>query len=246
MEEVQNDFFSELPEGFVAEALALTSPRDACRLSSINSFFRSAANWDKVWESFTPPECLGAEGGCNSKKDTFLRLCDHPVIIGDGNKMSDDANQNTPDVFQNPLYLRPSDGPSSITVQEMFIGSQSYRAWRRAIEIGLSTKRKFGFIRVSQLLGLLWLVILQVWSQLEKRFALSDGSRKYKLNKDRYDINQFGGSVSDYFTKMKCVWEELDSVNVLPSITMTPEISLFLTALNQQKRSKCCFSFLMD
>ena len=90
MEHLQNDFFSELPEGFVAEALALTSPRDACRLSSINSFFRSAANWDNVWESFTPPECLGealVDGGCNSKKDTFLRLCDHPVIIDDGNKV---------------------------------------------------------------------------------------------------------------------------------------------------------------
>ncbi|PWA56925.1 F-box domain, cyclin-like protein [Artemisia annua] len=89
MEEVQNDFFSELPEGFVAEALALTSPRDACRLSSINSFFRSAANWDKVWESFTPPECLGeavVDAGCNSKKDKFLHLCDHTVIIDDGNK----------------------------------------------------------------------------------------------------------------------------------------------------------------
>ncbi|PWA82225.1 hypothetical protein CTI12_AA171660 [Artemisia annua] len=52
-----------------------------------------------------------------------------------------------PSLFQNPLYLHPSDGSGSLTFQEKFIGAQNYRAWRRAIEIGLSTKRKLGFIK---------------------------------------------------------------------------------------------------
>ncbi|CAI9270719.1 unnamed protein product [Lactuca saligna] len=83
------DFFQSLPEGFVAAALALTSPRDVSRLSSINSVFRSAAQWDSVWENFTPPEYLKetADGGAVlSKKEVYLRLCDHPVIIDEGNK----------------------------------------------------------------------------------------------------------------------------------------------------------------
>ncbi|XP_076936745.1 putative F-box protein PP2-B12 [Bidens hawaiensis] len=81
------DFFSDLPEGFVAEALALTTPRDASRLSSVNSFFRSAAEWDSVWGSFVPPERLAkADGGPGSLKEMYLRLCDHPIIIEDGNK----------------------------------------------------------------------------------------------------------------------------------------------------------------
>ncbi|KAI3724215.1 hypothetical protein L2E82_35985 [Cichorium intybus] len=83
------DFFEALPEGFVAEALALTSPRDACRLSSVNSVFRSAAQYDSVWENFTPPEYLAETadgGGVGSKKEVFLRLCDHPVLIDEGNK----------------------------------------------------------------------------------------------------------------------------------------------------------------
>ncbi|GKE03337.1 cysteine-rich receptor-like protein kinase 8, partial [Tanacetum coccineum] len=65
----------------------------------------------------------------------------------------------------------------------------------------------------------------EIWQQLEKRFSLSDGSRKYKLNKDTYEINQSGSSVGEYYTRMKCVWGELDNLNVLPVIgTITPEI----------------------
>ncbi|XP_024965393.1 putative F-box protein PP2-B12 [Cynara cardunculus var. scolymus] len=94
---VQGNFFGSLPEGFVANALSLTSPRDVCRLSLVCSVFRSAAEWDAVWEKFLPPNYQnilaeageGGDGGLvrsGSKKALYLRLCDHPVIIDGGNK----------------------------------------------------------------------------------------------------------------------------------------------------------------
>ncbi|CAI9295519.1 unnamed protein product [Lactuca saligna] len=90
-----DDFFGSLPEGFVAKALSLTSPRDACRLSLVSSLFRSAAEWDAVWETFLPFDYQkivseAEDGGCSlsfsSKKQLYLRLCDHPLIIDGGNK----------------------------------------------------------------------------------------------------------------------------------------------------------------
>ncbi|XP_021983749.1 putative F-box protein PP2-B12 isoform X2 [Helianthus annuus] len=85
---MMKDLLSSLPEGFVAEALALTSPRDVSRLSSVNTFFRSAAEWDTVWANYVPPECLGEalDGARGSMKELYLRLCDQPIIIEEGNK----------------------------------------------------------------------------------------------------------------------------------------------------------------
>ncbi|GJU67873.1 hypothetical protein Tco_1254132 [Tanacetum coccineum] len=150
--------------------------------------------------------------------------------------------------------------------------------WRRAIEIGLSTKRKLGFVRGTVVrsptddnlqklwdtcnnMAISWIMgsvsdsiarsimfigtASEIWQQLERRFFLSDDSRKYKLNKDTYEITQSGCSVGEYYTKMKCVWEELGNLNTLPVIaTITPEITAFLNVLSKQKEEQRLFQFL--
>ncbi|PWA82483.1 hypothetical protein CTI12_AA178300 [Artemisia annua] len=188
----------------------------------------------------------------------------------------------------NPLYVHPSDGPGSLPMQEKLVGAQNYRSWRRSMEIGLSTKRKLGFVKgtipkppsvpiapvtvvennariemweTCNNLVISWIMssvsdsiaksvmfigsASEIWSQLETRFSLSNGSRKYKLSKDTFGISQQGSSVSEYYTKMKCVWEELDSMNNLPRLTaITQEMSVFLNAVEKQKEEQRLFQFL--
>uniref|UniRef100_A0A803LR02 Retrotransposon gag domain-containing protein n=1 Tax=Chenopodium quinoa TaxID=63459 RepID=A0A803LR02_CHEQI len=74
----------------------------------------------------------------------------------------------------------------------------------------------------------------QIWRQLEQRYVVANGSRKYQLNKEIYETKQSGKSVTDYYTDLKILWEELESMTSLPPITTTnAEITAFLTALNQ-------------
>lgn len=74
------------------------------------------------------------------------------------------------------------------------------------------------------------------WIQLEKRFSLSNGSRIDQLNKEVYELEQNGTTVSEFYTKMSCIWEELDSINDLPKITtVTTKISNFLKVLMTQR-----------
>ncbi|XP_041016497.1 F-box protein At2g02240-like [Juglans microcarpa x Juglans regia] len=83
-----------LPEGCVANVLSFTSPPDACRSSCVSTTFRSAADSDAVWDRFLPPECQSiisrsADSSSilfSSKKELYLRLCDHPLLIDDGKK----------------------------------------------------------------------------------------------------------------------------------------------------------------
>ncbi|GJU13567.1 retrovirus-related pol polyprotein from transposon TNT 1-94 [Tanacetum coccineum] len=85
----------------------------------------------------------------------------------------------------------------------------------------------------------------EIWSQLETRFSLSNGSRKYKLSKDTFVISQQGSSMSEYYTRMKCVLEELDLMNNFPRlVTITPEISVFLSVVEKQKEEQRLFQFL--
>ncbi|KAJ0015168.1 hypothetical protein Pint_21556 [Pistacia integerrima] len=93
---------SLLPEGCIASVISCTTPRDACRLSLVSSIFKSAAEFDAVWERFLPPEyqsiisksspCPSSSSSPSSllclpsKKELFLSLCDHPILIDDGKK----------------------------------------------------------------------------------------------------------------------------------------------------------------
>nr|GEX38524.1 hypothetical protein [Tanacetum cinerariifolium]GEX41804.1 hypothetical protein [Tanacetum cinerariifolium] len=110
--------------------------------------------------------------------------------------LTDFVNVIQSSVFQNPLFLHPSDGPGSLCVQEKLLGDQYYRSWKRSIEIALSTKRKLGFIRGTILRSLDDAALQEQWDTCNNMV-----------------INWL---VSEYYTNMKCVWEELDSMNELP------------------------------
>lgn len=179
--------------------------------------------------------------------------------------------------LQNPLFLHPSDGPTSISVSKLQ-GASDYRSWRRSMEIQLMSKRKLGFVDGSVVksttdatdatqwetcnnMVISWLhnnisdsvkrsilfinLASEVWKQLERRFMLTNGSRKYKLSKDLFSLRQNDLSVADYYTAMSTLWEEIDSMTVLPRVTVDSiEVTALLSAIESMREESRLFLFL--
>ncbi|XP_074378518.1 uncharacterized protein LOC141720061 [Apium graveolens] len=177
----------------------------------------------------------------------------------------------------NPIFLHPSDGPTSILVDKLQ-GSTDYRAWKRSMEINLASKRKLGFVtgttakstddpiqaelwETCNNMVIAWLTCnvspsikksvmfmtnaKDIWSNLETRFSVTNGSRKYKINRELYELKQNSLYVNDYYTAMKVLWEELDAMNILPTITtISTETQTLLNKIHQQKEETKLFQFL--
>uniref|UniRef100_A0A803NAW9 Uncharacterized protein n=1 Tax=Chenopodium quinoa TaxID=63459 RepID=A0A803NAW9_CHEQI len=136
------------------------------------------------------------------------------------------------------LYLHPNDGSYSISVDKM-TGASDYRSWKRSMEIALTVNKKIRFIQGTVLISTYAAnaATAEQWDtcnsmiQLEKRFSMCNGSRKYKLNKDLYNLKQNGNPINVYYTRMTSLWEEIDSMNALPVMSEpTPEL-LMVTPL---------------
>lgn len=85
----------------------------------------------------------------------------------------------------------------------------------------------------------------EIWIQLEKRFSLTNGSRKYKLSRDLYAMKQNKLSVAEYYTKLSSLWEELDSMSSFPTITITTaEITELLKTISTFKEEGKLFQYL--
>ncbi|XP_074362447.1 uncharacterized protein LOC141702720 [Apium graveolens] len=83
------------------------------------------------------------------------------------------------------------------------------------------------------------------WKILEKRFQVVNGSRKYKLCRDLFNLKQNGVSLLEYYTAMSIIWSELEDMNALPVITtLTDEIRVLMKTLDVRKQEAKLFQFL--
>lgn len=85
----------------------------------------------------------------------------------------------------------------------------------------------------------------EIWTNLETRFSITNGSRKYKLNKELYEIRQNNKPINEYYTQMKSLWEELDCMNIILTITTpTEEVKKLLSTIELHREESRLFQFL--
>lgn len=84
-----------------------------------------------------------------------------------------------------------------------------------------------------------------IWKQLQMRFSVANGPRRYKLNKQIYEMKQNGRKISEYYTEMRSIWEELDSLRDYQAIQkLTPDVSAHLNARKKDEEEQKLFQLL--
>ncbi|CAO2838360.1 unnamed protein product [Amaranthus hypochondriacus] len=85
-----------------------------------------------------------------------------------------------------------------------------------------------------------------IWTDIEELFRVSTSAQIYSLHEELSNVSQEANmSITEYFTKVKSLWDELDNLNPLPSCTCN-RCSFGLTKkLLKPQQDQCLMSFLM-
>ncbi|XP_061363168.1 uncharacterized protein LOC133306807 [Gastrolobium bilobum] len=105
-------------------------------------------------------------------------------------------------------------------------------AWDRCNTMILSWIHKFISESIAE--SVLWADrVIDVWNDLKERFSQSDVFRISDLEDDILKLQQADSLVADYFTQLKSLWDEMDSLEPIPSCRCQPTCACGL--VNQVK-----------
>ncbi|XP_072080878.1 uncharacterized protein [Arachis hypogaea] len=144
----------------------------------------------------------------------------------------------------NPFYIHPSENLTSVLVTPVLTGN-NYHSWCRSFSMAIISKNKYGFLSIPSPLTddplfpiwehcnnlLSWLfhslspsitqsvvyfsTASSVWTDLKERFFQSDILRIAELQEEIYALRQGNQSVTEFYTSLKTLWEELDNSRLL-------------------------------
>ncbi|XP_027915985.1 uncharacterized protein LOC114175418 [Vigna unguiculata] len=164
------------------------------------------------------------------------------------------ASENTAptDESQNPsssFYLHPGEN-SGATLVNIQLDEANYHAWSRAMKRALISKNKHKFLDGSVKTPTHGTILHDVWERylwddLRERFSKGDHFRISDLLQELHSTKQGERSVTDFFTNLKALWEELESLRPTPSCTCKVKCECdFIKTVIKHKEFKYIMCFL--
>ncbi|XP_055830969.1 uncharacterized protein LOC129900004 [Solanum dulcamara] len=116
------------------------------------------------------------------------------------------------------LYLQPNDTPGSSLISLQLTGSENYALWSRSMALGLIGKSKLGFVDGRHNKDKFDESLHDQWEKVNavERFNIVNGSRVFYLHREIVTLTQGTLSVSDYFSRMRNLWDEFDAIMPCP------------------------------
>ncbi|XP_070032735.1 uncharacterized protein [Nicotiana tomentosiformis] len=120
-----------------------------------------------------------------------------------------------------PLYLHPCNGPGSMFVGLLLIGMENYIIWSRAMKMALLGKNKLCLVDGSTCKDDFGVELENQWERcndIVTSWLMSNVSKELHIGVlFSSNAQTESSSVSVYFTKLKDLWAEYDSILPPPS-----------------------------
>ncbi|XP_076952218.1 uncharacterized protein LOC143625882 [Bidens hawaiensis] len=118
-----------------------------------------------------------------------------------------------------PYYLHPSDYPRQLHVNDVLTDG-NYNDWKEEMQNFSFAKNKIGFVNAMEkeiITSVRYAPTAQdIWADLKERFDKESAPRAYKLKQSLMSTRQNRDYVSTYFTKLRVIWDEIQSMLPAP------------------------------
>ena len=113
---------------------------------------------------------------------------------------------------------------------------RTYGAWSRCNNMVVSWLVHSVFISIRQ--SVLWMdKAEEIWNDLKSRYAQGDLLRVFDLQQEASSIKQGSLSVTEYFTKLRAIWDEITNFRPDPVCSCIVKCTCsVLTTIAQRKR----------
>ncbi|XP_075649723.1 uncharacterized protein LOC142620208 [Castanea sativa] len=86
---------------------------------------------------------------------------------------------------------------------------------------------------------------LEIWNDLRNRFAQTNGPRVFNLQKENSELHQGEVTITDLFTQLKALWDQLQNLSPFPSCTRGKCVCNINKRLNDVQARESVMKFLM-
>lgn len=130
------------------------------------------------------------------------------------------------------------------TIEKPDVADANYRVWDRCNSMLISWF--LGVLDQDIARSVLYFTTArEIWLNLEERFGQASGTLLYSLTQSLYEIRQGNDSVSSYYTKIKMIWDQLDSIDTIPVCNCANCTCHITTKLLKSQEDRRLIDFLM-
>ncbi|KAJ0492662.1 putative retrotransposon Copia-like protein [Helianthus annuus] len=157
----------------------------------------------------------GKDGVTDHDSPYYLHPSDYPRKIHVNDVLTDVNYIDWSQEMLNFLFAKNKVGSIDGTIKKPEEGSSNYMAWMRCdamIKGWLNTTMEKE-IRTSVKYST---TAREIWADLKERFRKENAPRAYELKQSLTTTKQEGATVSAYYTKLRVIWDEIQSVLPVP------------------------------